>query len=155
MFVNNVHRFISHGVQDFPASDHSIVFVVKKAGVCKGHGIIKEARSFKQYNKEQFCQHINGCVDWYTANRLSLNVKKTKTKMMLAGSRTMLSTFQNFEFKLDGEPVSRVPEFKYLGTMLDERSGTGSHTLAIYHKSLAIGCQYLIAFYIFWTKTHV
>ena len=48
-----------------------------------------------------------GKCDWYTANRLSLNVKKTK--MILAESRTMLSTFQNFEFKLDGKPVSRVP----------------------------------------------
>ena len=58
MFVNNVHRFISHGVQDFPTRDHFIVFVVKKAGVCKGHGIIKEVRSFKQYNKEQFCKDV-------------------------------------------------------------------------------------------------
>ena len=58
VFVNNVHRFISHGDQDFPASDHSILFVVKKAGVCKGHGIIKEVRSFKQYNKEQFCKDV-------------------------------------------------------------------------------------------------
>ena len=63
--------------------------------------------------------------DWYTANRLSLNVKKTK--MMLAGSRTMLSTFQNFEFELDGEPVSRVSEFKYLGIMLDEKWNWKSH----------------------------
>ena len=47
--------------------------------------------------------------------------------MMLAGSRTMLLTFQNFEFKLDNEPVSRVPEFKYLGIMLDEKWNWKSH----------------------------
>ena len=47
--------------------------------------------------------------------------------MMLAGSRTMLSTFQNFEYKLDGEPVSRVPEFKYLGILLDEKWNWKSH----------------------------
>ena len=39
----------------------------------------------------------------------------------------MLSTFQNFEFKLDGEPVSWVHEFKYLGVMLDEKWNWKSH----------------------------
>ena len=35
VFVNNSHRICSYGVQEFSASDHSIVFAVKKAGICK------------------------------------------------------------------------------------------------------------------------
>ena len=58
VFVNNVHRFICHGVQDFPVGDHSFVYAVKKAGVFKAHGTIKEVRSFKRYNKEQFCKDV-------------------------------------------------------------------------------------------------
>ncbi len=75
--------------------------------------------------QDAFVHDFKLMCDWYTVNRLSLNVKKTK--MMLAGSRTMLSTFQHFEFKLDGELVSRVAEFKYLGIMLDEKWNWKSH----------------------------
>ena len=37
----------------------------------------------------------------YTDNRLTLNVKKTK--LMLAGSKTIMSKFENFEFLPDGD----------------------------------------------------
>ena len=92
--------------------------------------------------------------DWYTANRLSLNVKKTK--MMLVGSSNKLSTFQNFncKFKLDGQLVTRVPEFWYLGMMLDEK-WNWNRTLVIYRESLFIGYQCSIVFCTFWIKTHV
>ena len=37
--------------------------------------------------------------DWYTDNKLTLNVKKTK--LMLSGSKTMLSPFNDFQFSTD------------------------------------------------------
>ena len=46
---------------------------------------------------------------WYTDNRLTLNVKKTK--WMLAGSKTMLSKFENFEFLPDGGQINRIKSF--------------------------------------------
>lgn len=58
VFVNNIHRIVSHGVQDFGASDHSINFAVKKAGVCKALVEICDVRSFKHYNKEHFQRDI-------------------------------------------------------------------------------------------------
>ena len=58
VFVNNLHRIVSHGVQEFAANDHSVVFAVKKAGVCKAHAEICEMRSFKRYNKEQFRSEV-------------------------------------------------------------------------------------------------
>jgi len=58
-----LHRIVSHGVQEFAASDHSVVFAVKRAGVCKAHAEIREVRSFKRYNKEQFRSEVAG-VPW-------------------------------------------------------------------------------------------
>ena len=58
VFVKKLHRIVSHGVQEFAANDHSVVFAVKKAGVCKAHAEIREMRSFKRYNKEQFRSEV-------------------------------------------------------------------------------------------------
>ena len=56
--------------------------------------------------------------DWYTDNKLTLNVKKTK--LMLSGSKTMLSPFNDFQFSDEGQ-INRVSSFKYLGVLLDEK----------------------------------
>ena len=63
VFVNDTHRIVSHGVQEFGASDHSVTFVVKKAGVCKAHVEIRDVRSFKHYNKNHFRRDI-ASVPW-------------------------------------------------------------------------------------------
>jgi len=63
VFANNSYHEVSHGVQEFAASDHSVVFAVKKAGVCKAHAEIRKVRSFKCYNKEQFHSEVAG-VPW-------------------------------------------------------------------------------------------
>ena len=47
-----------HGVQEFEASDHSIVFAIKKAGIGKVPAEVREVRSFKLYNKERFCKDV-------------------------------------------------------------------------------------------------
>ena len=58
-----MRRIVSHGVQEFAARDHFVVFAVKKAGVCKAHSEIREVRSFKRYNGEQFRSEVAG-VPW-------------------------------------------------------------------------------------------
>ena len=63
VFVNNTHRIVSHGVQEFEASDHSVTFMVKKVGVCKAHMEIRDVRSFKHYNKDYFQRDI-ASVPW-------------------------------------------------------------------------------------------
>ena len=40
---------------------------------------------------------------------------------MLAGSKTMLSEFENFEILPDGGQINRVKSFKYLGLTVDEK----------------------------------
>ena len=63
VFVNNTQSIVSHGVQEFRASNHSVTFAVKKAGVCKARMEIRDVRSFKHYNKEHFQRDIAG-VPW-------------------------------------------------------------------------------------------
>ena len=52
-------------------------------------------------------------------NAFTVNVKKTK--LMLSGSKTMLSSFNDFTFSADKEQVNRVSSFNYLGVVLDEK----------------------------------
>ena len=51
--------------------------------------------------------------NWYTDNRLTINVKKTK--FMLAGSKRILSLFEDFELQPNGTQIDRMQSFKYLG----------------------------------------
>ena len=56
---------------------------------------------------------IFSCLsDWYTDNRLSLNVKNTK--MMLVGSKTTQTRFKDFYFSLSGEQIDRAQSFKII-----------------------------------------
>ena len=57
--------------------------------------------------------------NWYTDNRLTINVKKTK--LMLAGSKRMLSLFEDFELQPNGTQIDRVQSFKYLGVTMDAK----------------------------------
>ena len=57
--------------------------------------------------------------NWYTDNRLTINVKKTK--LMLAGSKRMLSLFEDFELQPNGTQIDRVQSFKYLGVTTDAK----------------------------------
>ena len=56
VFVNNLHRIASHGVQEFGASDHSIVFAIKKAGTYKAPTEIREAFRQRAIQKRH-CGH--------------------------------------------------------------------------------------------------
>ena len=57
--------------------------------------------------------------NWYTDNRLTINVKKTK--LMLAGSKRMLSLFEDFELQSNGTQIDRVQSFKYLEVTMDAK----------------------------------
>jgi len=66
--------------------------------------------------------------NWCTDSRLAINVKKTK--LMLAGSKRMLSLFEDFELQSNGTQIDRVQSFKYLGVTMVQ-NGAGSHISAI------------------------
>ena len=70
--------------------------------------------------------------DWYTDNRLTLNVKKTK--IMFAGSKTMLSKFEDFYFFREGEQIDFVSSFIYLGVILDQKWNWNIHVTRLLRK---------------------
>ena len=62
---------------------------------------------------------MNLIQSWLTANKLTLNVKKTK--YMLIGSKFKLSQIHNdFTVKVHNTPLDRVNKHKYLGVHIDE-----------------------------------
>ena len=60
------------------------------------------------------------CSDWFTHNKLQLNVSKTKS-MLFDTSQRLSSTKDpdNFEIKVCNDVVERVQVFKYLGVYMD------------------------------------
>ena len=58
-----------HGVQEFEACDHSIVFAIKKAVIVKASAEVRDGRSFKLYNKERFCKDVadilRGIIEYF------------------------------------------------------------------------------------------
>lgn len=63
---------------------------------------------------------FNLISNWYTDKSLTVNV-------MLSGSKTMLSPFNDFEFSTDNKQIIRVSSFKYLGVILHEESKWKMH----------------------------
>ena len=49
---------------------------------------------------------FNWICDWYNENKLAINVKKTK--LMLAGSKTMLSLFDDVDLQMNGTQVEHA-----------------------------------------------
>ena len=71
-------------------------------------------------------------LDWYTDNRLTLNVKKTK--IMFAGSKTMLSKFEDFNISREGGQIDFVSSFIYLGVILDQKWNWNIHVTSLLRK---------------------
>ena len=57
--------------------------------------------------KQDFATSLQPYSDWYTYNRLTLNVKNTK--IMCVGCKTMLSKFEDFDFSLEGGKLIAFP----------------------------------------------
>ena len=62
-------------------------------------------------------RELNHICEWYSANRLTINAKKTQ--LMLAGSKTKLSSFDDVELQMNNAKVERVQSCKYLGITMD------------------------------------
>ena len=65
-------------------------------------------------------QDFTNMCNWYLDNRLLINSKKTK--LLLAGSKLMLSRFNDFEMETPGDQqIERVQSYKYLGLTADSK----------------------------------
>ena len=80
--------------------------------------------------------YMNLIQSWFTANKLTLNIKKTK--YMLIGSKFKLSqVHDDFTVKVHNTPLDRVAKHKVLGVHIDESLNWRPHINATSKKMSA------------------
>ena len=72
---------------------------------------------------------LNRFADWCNANKLSLNV--SKTKHMNFGTRYMVKKAKDVKIVVNGEKLQIVPTYKYLGITLDSVLSYNSHVSSV------------------------
>ena len=91
--------------------------------------------------------HVNLIQSWLSANKLTLNVKKTK--YMLIGSQFNLSQINSdFTIKVNNTPLERVIEHKSLEVQLDESLNWRPHTNTISKKNIRWSCYKRVSHFI-------
>jgi len=83
--------------------------------------------------KSKLDSDLHSLEQWFKVNRLYLIV--TKTKFMIYGRNQILKRFANLELSLDGTPIERVDQFKYLGVIFDENLNWSDHINLVYKKA--------------------
>lgn len=69
---------------------------------------------------------LENVYKWMNNNRLKLNV--SKTRFMIVGSPSQLSSLQYVRIKINGCEIQRVKELKFLGVIFDESLSWSAHT---------------------------
>ena len=69
--------------------------------------------------------------EWLNANKLSLNIKKTKYMIF---SKKMNIPNPSRQLLINNSPIERVKEFKFLGFVIDEHLSWTYHILYISNK---------------------
>ena len=78
---------------------------------------------------------LNTVVHWFTRNKLSANLKKTK--LMFFGTQATLSQMNEVKASTAGVTLETVHTFKYLGVMLDSLLSFNDHINYIKGKTFA------------------
>lgn len=69
---------------------------------------------------------LHNVANWFHANKLTLNVDKTK--FMVFGTSNMLEKFDDVNVMYNGNVMEKVQEFKYLGIKFDSKLSWSAHT---------------------------
>ena len=90
--------------------------------------------SGSDYNaiRSALSEDFNIIADWLSANKLTLNISKTKS--MLFGTSNMLSKSQALDISFESNSIEQVADFKYLGLTLDSELKFDVHLSALVKK---------------------
>ena len=83
--------------------------------------------------EERLNEELSVIERWLYKNSLFLNVSKTEA--MLFGTSPRLSKVESFVITVNGSPIKRVTQFKYLGVVFDERLSWNDHVKYILAKA--------------------
>jgi len=119
LFANDIGNFIGNGQINCYADD-AVIYVQSTN--------INDA-------KQQLQNCINAVEEWYTENKLKVNVMKTE--VMLLGTPQKISKVKEEDFcvKFGTKTLKVVKEFKYLGVQLDGSLNWNKHCELITRKS--------------------
>ena len=74
---------------------------------------------------------LNKVYDWLAANKLSLNISKTKYMIFHYPQRKLVF---DLHLKIDDIPISKTDEFNYLGLLVDKHLNWNAHINKIGNK---------------------
>ena len=101
LFINDLHLAVKYSSVHQFADDTNLLVVEK---------------SLKQLNKK-VNKDLKLIVEWARANKLSLNVKKTKIIIFKPRNKTIT---KHLNFRLSGKKIKPTNQVKYLGVILQE-----------------------------------
>ncbi len=114
-YVNDMPKFIDHASTYLYADDTAVMVSDKHVPVIE--------------------QKLNSTIEqiyrWFCANKLKVNIKKTKSMLFRSPHR---HKDENLLLFFDQEPVEQVPLFKYLGVLLDPHLNFAEHVDHIVRK---------------------
>ena len=93
----------------------------------------------KHYMRYCIESDLESLQDWFNANKLTLNLKKTVYMLF----RCKNTHEVDFELKLNGETIPRVSSTKFLGTWIDDQLSWREHLSKLYTKlNVKLGLLY-------------
>ena len=116
IYINDLSKYLTETKCSLYADDTAVY--------CNGTSIVDIVLSLRID-----MSYIN---EWLRANKLTLNVKKTK--YMIIGNKAAVNRVGDQLVQIAGETIDRVKEFKYLGLWLDETLTFDCHVNKVYNK---------------------
>ena len=112
---------------DFVSSPTSSCRVVKYADDTCIIGLVKNN------DEAEYRNTVSNFVSWSDRASLVLNTQKKKTKEMIFDFRKT-SRSEQAPLYIDNEPIEQVSEYKYLGTIIDDKINWDANTRRIQSK---------------------
>ena len=117
VYVNDLYRYLGECKTSLYADDTAVY--------CLSESFVDIVLSLRI--------EASNIVQWLRANKLTLNV--SKTKFMVFGTKHKLENVADIPLHADGEVIERVHSFKYLGVILDETLSFEEHIDTLYRKT--------------------